>query len=77
MFSQLTRFVQPDALLLGAEHRVWHAVQVVGDRAAGAGDQRAPAQGARLLLAPLAGVGRAAGSQDVIRVRASCALVWS
>ena len=73
---ELTRFVQPDAPLLGAEHRLGHAVQMVGDWAAGAGDQRALAWGAILLLALLAAVGRAAGSQDMIRVRASYALIW-
>ena len=50
---------------------------MVGEWAAGAGDQRALAWGAILLLALLAVVGRAAGSQDTIRVRALYALIWS
>ena len=72
---RLTRFVQPDTLLLGAKHRLWHAVQMVREGAAGAGDQRALAWGAILLFALLAVVGRAAGSQDMFRVQASCALI--
>ena len=55
---------EPDARLPGGEHGLWHALQVVRERAAGTGDQRAPARGAILPLAPLAGVGRAAGSRQ-------------
>ena len=55
---------EPNARLSGGEHGLGHAFQVVGDWAAGAGDQRALARGAILLLALLAGVGRAAGSRQ-------------
>ena len=68
---------KPDARLPGSEHGLRHAFQVVGDWAAGAGDQRAPAQSALLLLASLAGVGRAAGSRQYtwgFRLQASMVL---